>query len=95
LRKLQTHIAYLPRQQIRPGMQEDQRLILEAFTQVRLAEVARLVPAGEEGIHEGLERLLAQVSDLLGQLSNALARIYFSHAEGPRLLAADPLEVEP
>lgn len=94
LRKLQNHIACLPREQGRPGMQEDERLVLEAFTRVRLAEVGRLVQGDGQPIHAGLEDLLGDVSGLLGQLSDTLAGTYFSHAQGPHLLAADRLEVE-
>ena len=94
LRKLQGHIANLPRKPDRPGLREDERLVLEAFTRVRLAEAGRLVPATATGIYAELEALLAGVSSLLGDLSDALTRTYFSHAQGPRLLAADRLEVE-
>ncbi len=94
LRKLQGHIAGLPRPPARSGLPEDERLVLEAFTRVRLADVGRLVPATPAAIYTELDDLLAAVSTLLGELSDALTRAYFSHAQGPRLLAADRLEVE-
>ncbi len=94
LRKLQGHIANLPRKSDRPGLRADERLVLEAFTRVRLADAGQLVPAAATGIYSDLEVLLAGVSSLLGNLSDALTRTYFSHAQGPHLLAADRLEVE-
>lgn len=96
LRKLQGHIAVLPGKPPVAGMGDDERLVLDAFTRVRLAEIPRLVPAATDaGIHEELELLLARVGALLSELSDAVTRAYFSHAQGPRLLAAERLEVEP
>ncbi|AMV72744.1 hypothetical protein DBW_2407 [Desulfuromonas sp. DDH964] len=94
LRKLQSHIAFLPKSKAWPTMQEDERLVLEAFTRVRLANVTRLATAAESDIFADLDDLLDGVTSLLAKLSDALTRAYFSHAQGPRLLAADPLEVE-
>ncbi len=95
LRKMQDHVALLPRRKDRPGHREEERLILDASTRVRLAETSALVDAPDEsGIHGGLEELLAGVSQLLGRLSEALTRTYFSHAQGPRLLAPGRIEEE-
>lgn len=95
LRKLQGHVAMLPRPTTLPSLGEAERLTLDAFTRLRLADVAGLAPAGAGGIHGELDALLAAVAELLAQLSVALTRTYFSHARGPRLLAVERPEVEP
>ncbi len=93
LRKLLGHIDGLPREQSSRSMRADERVILEAYTAVRLADLGRLAPAtAENGIHRELDQLLAQVTELLGRLSDAITQTYFSHAQGPRLMAPDPLE---
>ncbi|BCR07017.1 hypothetical protein DESUT3_40860 [Desulfuromonas versatilis] len=95
LRKLHYHINRLPREKGRSQIGRDQRLILEAYTRVRLAEPARLAPADDPtGIYSELDQLLSAVSELLCDLSNALTQTYFSHAQGPHLLAPVRLEEE-
>ncbi len=95
LRKLQYHIALLPRESGRHGISEEERLILDAYTRVRLAEPARLAPAADEaGVYGELDELLSTVTQLLWQLSEALTQTYFSHAQGPHLLAPTRPEEE-
>jgi uncharacterized circularly permuted ATP-grasp superfamily protein/uncharacterized alpha-E superfamily protein len=95
LRKLQDHVAALPRKNGRSGRKEEERLILEAYTLVRLAEPAALVSGTDEsGIYVELEDLLAAVALLLSRLSEALTRTYFSHAQGPRMLSPDRIAEE-
>lgn len=57
---------------------EEQRTVLSLLTSVRLAEVRALAEAGRDGVREELTHLLAQQVSALPDLSDAIARRYFS-----------------
>jgi len=92
LRRLEKHVARLPRDRDTKRMAEKERLVLEAVAMVRLAEMQRLARIdSEEPRYEALYDLLSRLQDLLGRISDELTRIYFSHAQRPRQLTSTRL----
>jgi len=88
LRKLQTHLQALPHEKGPTLMSDIERLILEAYTSVRLAKATELIETTpEQAIYSKLDDLLANTANRLWRLSDAITQTYFSHAQGPRLLA--------
>jgi uncharacterized alpha-E superfamily protein len=85
---LQRHIADLPRDQRSQRLGEDERCILEAYTELRLADAAQLSRLEEgEGFCKALEELLAGQAESLWKLSDVITTTYFSHAQPPHQLS--------
>jgi uncharacterized circularly permuted ATP-grasp superfamily protein/uncharacterized alpha-E superfamily protein len=82
---LQRHISNLPGIAA-PFRGAPERLILEALTLLRLAEVDILCQFSEVNFRGDLDGLLARLIELLPALSDAIGNNYFSHAEQPRQL---------
>lgn len=92
LERLQTHVGGLPRERNGHELSKEERMILEASTQLRLVEISRLTQV-EDGaaLRTELDQLLVRLSHLLAGLSDDLRDAYFSHAEGPQqLVRAQP-----
>ena len=86
LKHIHDDIRDLPRQDQALGYKiPEQRLALEALSQVRLADTTELIQI-DENLRPHLHQLLMRLSDLLPRLSNALNSSYFSHAEQPQQL---------
>jgi uncharacterized alpha-E superfamily protein len=60
-------------------LREEQRLVLEATTALRLADTAVLVLPDQDGRRPALHSLLADLADLLLQAGGAVDRTHFSH----------------
>jgi len=85
---LQRHIADLPRGQRQERLGEDDRCILAAYTELRLAEVVHLSKIEEgEGVYQFLDELLAGQAKSLWRLSDLLTSSYFSHSQPAQQLA--------
>ncbi len=84
---LQRHVADLPRGQKTQRLSDDERCLLESYTELRLADAAQLskTEAGE-GVCHALDELLARQADSLWHLSDVITRTYFSHAQPPHQL---------
>ena len=93
LESLQRHIKELPRHDV-PYHSAEERLILEALTQLRLADVDQLASVSDNYLRPALNQLLLKLGQSLASLSNALSNSYFSHAEQPRQLVRFGTEVE-
>ena len=81
LAALQTHVDSLPQADDGAGRTPEQRLILATLTDLRLADIATLCAVGEDGRRAALEALIDSVLSGLPQVSEHIARAYFSHAE--------------
>ncbi|MEZ5543060.1 MAG: circularly permuted type 2 ATP-grasp protein [Pseudomonadota bacterium] len=81
LNAARTHLAALPAQGGRPYKQE-MRLLLEAGTQLELANAEELAQA-DAGYRAHLDTLLAGLGQRLREASDALTVTYFTHAERP------------
>lgn len=82
LRQLTMHLAGLPREKTKCRLNEDERLILKAYTDLRLCNVHELTKADiSKGIHTNLEQMLSGTADKLWRLAEVIAEIYFSHSQ--------------
>ncbi len=79
LNALSQHLDQLPQAAGRGQARvEEQRAVLSLLTSVRLAEARALSEAGRDGVREDLTHLLAQQVSALPELSDTIARRYFS-----------------
>jgi uncharacterized circularly permuted ATP-grasp superfamily protein/uncharacterized alpha-E superfamily protein len=78
--QIDQHLAALPRDLSHPDRNYDQRLVLKLRTSIQLADFVELcsVAAGHERAE--FDALLSGILDQIGQLSEAIAQLYFSHA---------------
>jgi uncharacterized alpha-E superfamily protein len=88
LEHLQRHIAELPHGQRHERLGEDERCVLAAFTELRLASAATLSQLEpDQGVYAALDGLLARQAESLWRLSEVITNAYFSHAQPPQQLA--------
>ncbi len=93
LERMQENIAVLPRERINHQLSREERLVLEAISQIRLTDADTLAQASEDGsIANELEQLLARLSHLLTSTSEAVTDAFFSHVEGPQPLERNSTE---
>ncbi len=81
LMAISEHLQALPQASPHAPHNEEQRLILELLTRVRLAKVASLEHAGEDGKRPELQDLLSHLISGLPKLSEAITRRYFNLTE--------------
>lgn len=88
LAQLRQHVADLPRDRRRECFGEDKRCLLEAYSRLRLAEVAQLTREDENTDDlEVLAELLDNQAAGLWRLSEIITSTYFSHAQPSQQLA--------
>lgn len=81
LSALSDHLAALPQASTHAPHNEEQRLILDLLTRVRLAKVASLAHPGPAGERPELRELLNYLISGLPKLSEAITRRYFNLTE--------------
>jgi len=87
LHQLSSHINALPRERGKGQLSEEERLILRAYTDLRLVKVAELVKVDDDvGVYTELESVLSAMTEQLWQLYEVLAQAYFSHSQVPQLM---------
>jgi uncharacterized alpha-E superfamily protein len=74
------HLGALPRDLSHPDRNQDQRLLLKLRTSVQLADFVELCSVGAGREREEFRVLLSGIREQIGQLSEAIAQLYFSHA---------------
>jgi uncharacterized circularly permuted ATP-grasp superfamily protein/uncharacterized alpha-E superfamily protein len=84
LARLDNRLSALPHDTTYPDRNRDQRLLLKVRTSVQLADLVKLCVVPPETRRDGLGALLDEVIDGNSRLSDAVARVYFSHAEVSR-----------
>jgi uncharacterized circularly permuted ATP-grasp superfamily protein/uncharacterized alpha-E superfamily protein len=95
LSQLSIHIAVLPRPQGKLHLTDEERLILKAYTDLRLCKVQELTQVNEnDGIYNNLEQVLSNTTDLLWRLSDVIAEAYFSHSQTSQLIMSNSTEDE-
>jgi uncharacterized alpha-E superfamily protein len=95
LHQLSIHLGSLPRGIGKSRLSEEERLILKAYTDLRLSNVLDLTQAKEnEGIYTDLESLLSKTSDLLWRIAEVIAEAYFSHSQTSQLMILNTPEDE-
>jgi uncharacterized alpha-E superfamily protein len=87
LDKLRKDLAELPPRSQGPELPREQRLVLEVYSAVQLAEMRRLA-ATENGApeREQLDKLLQLVQQRLNAAALAISDDFFDHAGGPQQL---------
>lgn len=89
LRQLSDHISALPRERGKSQLSEEERLIMKAYTDVRLSNLVDLLKTKEDtDIYAELEQLLSNTTDLLWRIAEVIARAYFSHSQTSQLMTA-------
>ncbi|WP_031436479.1 circularly permuted type 2 ATP-grasp protein [Methylobacter tundripaludum] len=87
LHQLSDHIGALPRERGKGQLSEEERLILKAYTDLRLVKVSELVSVADDvGVYSELESVLSAMTELLWRLYEVLAQAYFSHSQVPQLM---------
>lgn len=81
--ELQEHIKALPRTYRVGHLSEEERLVLEAHTRLRLIDPAQMAAVDENkvGKRRELDKLLADMGKALTATSETLTRTYFSHSQ--------------
>jgi uncharacterized alpha-E superfamily protein len=93
LERLTEDLDALPRG-TEPRLREEQRLVLEAFTALRLADPQALVATLEDNRREQLEATLSELLDLLRRAGDAVDRTHFVHLV-PTFSLVGPAGAEP
>ncbi len=84
--QLEQHLCALPRESTQPDRNRDQRTLLKLRMSIQLADMTEICQVAADQPRKALDALLADVLDLTARLSDAIARLYFSHAEFSREL---------
>lgn len=85
--RIQEHLTLLPRQHTDHQLSPEERLVLEAVSQIRLTEASTLAHVSENApAAMELDQLLARLSNLLVNTSEAITDAFFSHVESPQPL---------
>ncbi len=92
LATLQAHLAALPRQPNPYQLSQEERLLLQASTRLRLANTLQLAqPLKPFSLRYSLDEMLAELTLLLNQISDVLTRTYFIHSQTPQQLLSQPM----
>jgi uncharacterized alpha-E superfamily protein len=95
LYQLSAHIGALPRTISQSHLSEEERLILKAYTDLRLCNVLELTQINDnEGIYTDFDRVLLSTADLLRRLAEVIAEAYFSHSQTSQLMILNAPEDE-
>ena len=95
LHQLSIHVDALPRAGGKSQLSEEERLILKAYTDLRLCNVLELTQVEEgDGIYTELDQLLSNTADLLWRMGEVIAEAYFSHSQTSQLMVQNTVEDE-
>ena len=95
LHNLSIHVSALPKGKGKSHLSEEERLILKAYTSLRLCNLRELTQVNEdEGIYTDFELLLSNITDLLWRLAEVIAESYFSHYQTSQLMVLNATEDE-
>ena len=90
LNRLKEHIDRLPARRDSHRLTDHERLVLKAWSRLRLIAPERLATISERsGKYKGVEGLLSSIKVLLERSSEAMSRAYFSHTQPSRALTSN------
>ncbi|MEQ1638242.1 MAG: circularly permuted type 2 ATP-grasp protein [Methylococcales bacterium] len=96
LHQLSKHIAELPKECDKSQLSECERLILKAYTDIRLSKALELSKIDASAyIYAELEQLLSTTASLLWKIAEVIAETYFSHSQSSQMLILNSQEDEP
>ncbi len=85
LANLQKHLAALPREPNPYQLSTEERLLLQAFSRLRLANTTDLARQLKPfSLRYSLDEMLTELTGLLNQISDVLTRTYFIHSQTPQ-----------
>ena len=93
---LSKHLALLPRAVMRSRLGQEERLIMQAYTDLKLSNLSALTQLETNPYSFiDLDRLLFAIANLLLKLSEAITKTYFSHTKATQMmiLSADEEEL--
>jgi uncharacterized circularly permuted ATP-grasp superfamily protein/uncharacterized alpha-E superfamily protein len=85
---LAEHVENLPQGASPPRRSPEQRIMMAALMDLRLADIDVLARANDAGVRGDLDRLLRRLEAELPILSDTITRNYLSHAQASRQLAS-------
>jgi len=93
LDRLKAYLSQLPKSQPGHTLAEHERLILEAYTLLKLADKDELARADTGSLrYENLHHFLSAMNSLLLAIPGAVSKTYFKHAESQKqLFSADTI----
>ncbi len=83
---LDEHVAKLPSSRRGERLSTEQRLMLEASSMLKLANLTDLLVVSDYGIRENLDQHLSRLHNLLDSLSETITAEYFRHGSTPQPL---------
>lgn len=87
LERVRKHLDALPGAETTTGLSRECQLILEATTNLQLANLQELAtPEGDEGIRSRLDQLLSRTQRLVTETGIVTSDRFFDHTKGPQLL---------
>ena len=86
LAQLEQNLDALPRESNQPDRNRDRLTLLKLRTAIQLADLMKICQVPADQPRAALHSLLSEVIDEIALLSDAIARLYFSHAEFSREL---------
>jgi uncharacterized alpha-E superfamily protein len=86
LARTNEHLAELPRDPARPNGDHDRELLQALQRSIQTVNVLELCEASPDGSRSALVSFLHDVSERTGEIADAVAQVYFSHAAVPRAL---------
>lgn len=87
LHQLSIHVGALPRGKNQGHLSEEERLILKAYTGLRLCNAHELTKVNpNESRYTDLEHVLSNTAGLLWRIADVIAEAYFSHSQASHLM---------
>jgi len=85
LDRLDSHLSSLPPPAGDGHLSTEARLLLEAESSLRLADLQELARTSDgQYLRSGLDQLLSRIQHLVSEIANRLSGRYFDHAAGPQ-----------
>jgi uncharacterized alpha-E superfamily protein len=95
LYQLSKHIGALPHASSNSQLGQEERLILRAYTDLRLCSLHELTqPTTNQNNYIELEQLLSSTENLLRKLSEIMTESYFSHSQTSKMVILNSAEDE-
>ena len=79
--RIQEHVSKMPRQTMNSRLSQEERLILEASSQLDLVNLNELLLTTDNHVREKLDQTLSRLYYLLSTLSDTVTTTYFQHGQ--------------
>ncbi len=93
LHQLSLHLEALPRTKKNSQLSEEERLILKAYTDLRLCNVLELTQVIDNAnFYPNLDHILVNIIKLLHRIAEVIAEAFFSHSQTSQLMLQNAVE---